>query len=356
MQNNAKNYLYGDRYSIKVKYTFEKNKLQNILENLDTLEDAKMDLPLFYSGKSGDPITGAGLWSSPENHTVSSSDLKDILDNINQTEKIKQISKEKVSESKNISKLNQDNFFAKIDSAKNPDDVKRLIEEIVEDSTKVASSAVDDYRKDDKDNGKKKLAKSKLDDSDEVLKVFDSILKESKDPNKGPNKSIVVFSTPIDNSGEKTNSKNHVNMMKPDEKAMIDQVLTEKIGSIDGVAGATAADKDVAKEAAKAEADQAKKAIEEATTKGAVATAQTAGETAIKAIADPTPEANKVATGEDKETAKTVIDQVLTEKIGSIDEVVGATAADKDAAKEAAKAEADQAKAAIEEATTKGAR
>ncbi|EGE9351494.1 hypothetical protein IBL99_002941, partial [Listeria monocytogenes] len=218
MQHEASNSLYGDRYIIKLKYTFDKEKLQKILANLNILEQAKMDLPLFYSGKTGDPITGIGVWSSPENHTVSSSDLKDILNNINQTEKIKQIAKDKIAPSNYLSKTIKDKFLSKVKHSKNPDDVKKLIEEVVDSATKIATSGVEDYKKNDTNEAKKDSAKKKVNAADKVITVFEEILRDSKNPKLGPNSSIVVFDTPIDNSGKEQNALNHVTLEKHEAK------------------------------------------------------------------------------------------------------------------------------------------
>ena len=102
-------------------------------------------------------------------------------------------------------------------------------------------------------------------------------------------------------------------------------------------------EKTVAKEETKAKADAAKTAIDNATTNDAVTQAKNDGATSVDSV-NPTAEAKPVA--------KKAIDDALKAKNDAIDARTDLTDEEKTAAKADAKAKADAAKTAIDNATT----
>ena len=130
---------------------------------------------------------------------------------------------------------------------------------------------------------------------------------------------------------------------KPAAKKAIEDALKAKNDAIDANNDLTAEEKAKAKEDAKAKADAAKRAIDNATTNDAVTQAKNDGATSVDSV-NPTAQA--------KPAAKKAIDDVLKAKNDAIDANNDLTAEEKTAAKADAKAKADAAKQAIDNATT----
>ena len=133
---------------------------------------------------------------------------------------------------------------------------------------------------------------------------------------------------------------------KPAAKKAIDDALKAKNDAIDANNDLTAEEKAKAKEDAKAKADAAKTAIDNATTNAAVEQAKTDGATSVGSV-NPTAQA--------KPAAKKAIDDALKAKNDAIDANNDLTDEEKTAAKADAKAKADVAKTAIDNATTNAA-
>ena len=127
---------------------------------------------------------------------------------------------------------------------------------------------------------------------------------------------------------------------KENAKNAIDQAKATKDKEIDANDQLSQSEKAKAKEATKAAADAAKVAIEAATDQAGVTEKETAGTNAIKAV-----------TPVGKENAKNAIDQAKATKDKEIDANDQLSQSEKAKAKEATKAAADLAKAAIEAAT-----
>ena len=130
---------------------------------------------------------------------------------------------------------------------------------------------------------------------------------------------------------------------KPAAKKAIDDALKAKEDTIDANDDLTAEEKAKAKAEAKAKANAAKEAIDNATTNAEVEQAKTAGTTKIDSV-NPTAQA--------KPAAKKAIDEALKAKNDEIDARTDLTDEEKTAAKADAKAKADAAKQAIDNATT----
>ncbi|QBZ12081.1 DUF1542 domain-containing protein [Streptococcus mitis] len=130
---------------------------------------------------------------------------------------------------------------------------------------------------------------------------------------------------------------------KPEAKKAVEDALKAKEAEIDARDDLTAEEKTAAKEEAKAKADAAKTAIDNATTNNAVTQAKNAGATSVSSV-NPTAQA--------KPAAKKAIDDALKAKNDAIDVNNNLTAEEKTAAKADAKAKADAAKQAIDNATT----
>ena len=130
---------------------------------------------------------------------------------------------------------------------------------------------------------------------------------------------------------------------KPAAKQAIDDALKAKNDAIDANNDLTDEEKTVAKEDAKAKADAAKQAINNATTNTAVEQAKNDGATSVDSVT-PTPVA--------KPAAKKAVEVALADKIKEIDANNDLTAEEKAKAREDAKAKADAAKQAIDNATT----
>ena len=138
-------------------------------------------------------------------------------------------------------------------------------------------------------------------------------------------------------------SINPTPVVKPAAKKAIDDALKAKNDAIDANNDLTAEEKAKAKEDAKAKADAAKTAIDNATTNDAVTQAKADGATSVDSV-NPTPAA--------KPAAKKAIDDALKAKNDAIDANNDLTDEEKTAAKADAKAKADAAKQAIDNATT----
>ena len=138
-------------------------------------------------------------------------------------------------------------------------------------------------------------------------------------------------------------SVNPVAIAKPKAKQAIDEALKAKNDEIDARTDLTAEEKTVAKEEAKAKADAAKEAIDNETTNEGVEQAKTNGTTEVNNV-NPTAQA--------KPAAKQAIDEALKAKNDEIDARTDLTDEEKTAAKADAKAKADAAKQAIDNATT----
>ncbi|QLL99049.1 DUF1542 domain-containing protein [Streptococcus oralis] len=139
------------------------------------------------------------------------------------------------------------------------------------------------------------------------------------------------------------NSVNPQAVSKPAAKQAIDDALKTKEAAIDSRTDLTDEEKAVAKADAKAKADEAKKNIDAATTDEAVSQAKTAGTTEVNAV-------NPQAVS--KPAAKQAIDDALKTKEAAIDSRTDLTDEEKAVAKADAKAKADTAKQAIDNATT----
>ena len=123
---------------------------------------------------------------------------------------------------------------------------------------------------------------------------------------------------------------NPVAAKKPEAKEAVDAALKAKVDAINTREDLTPAEKDEAKKAAEKAADDAKKAIDAATTDAAVDTAKTAGTDDIATV-------NPVA----KEAAKKAVADTLKEKEAAIDARTDLTDEEKTAAKKDAKDKAD---------------
>ena len=130
---------------------------------------------------------------------------------------------------------------------------------------------------------------------------------------------------------------------KTEAKKAIDDALKAKNDEIDVRTDLTDEEKTVAKKDAKAKADAAKEAIDNATTNAEVEQAKTNGTSEVTSV-NPQPVA--------KTEAKKAIDEALKAKNDEIDARTDLTDEEKTAAKEEAKKKADAAKQAIDNATT----
>ena len=128
---------------------------------------------------------------------------------------------------------------------------------------------------------------------------------------------------------------------KEQAKSEIDKAAAAKIQAIEGNAKLSEADKAKAKEAVRTAADTAKSEIEQAADQTAVDAKETAGKQAIADVAEV-----------GKEQAKSEIDKAAAAKIQAIEGNAKLSEAEKSAAKAAAKKVADDAKKAIDSATT----
>ena len=208
---------------------------------------------------------------------------------------------------------------------------------------------------------KKPAAKKAIDDAlkakEDTIDANDDLTAEEKAKAKADAKAkAVAAKQAIDNAttnvaveqakANGTTEVNNVNptpQAKPAAKKAIDDALKAKNDAIDARTDLTDEEKTAAKDDAKAKADAAKEAIDNATTNAEVEQAKTAGTTKIDSV-NPTAQA--------KPAAKKAIDEALKAKNDEIDARTDLTDEEKTAAKADAKAKADAAKQAIDNATT----
>ena len=145
------------------------------------------------------------------------------------------------------------------------------------------------------------------------------------------------------NGTTEVNNVNPIPVAKPAAKKAVEDELAYKIKAIEANNDLTDEEKTAAKEEAKAKADAAKQAIDNATTNVGVTQAKNDGATSVDSV-NPTPVA--------KPEAKKAVEDALADKIKAIEANNDLTDEEKTAAKEEAKAKADAAKQAIDNATT----
>ena len=145
------------------------------------------------------------------------------------------------------------------------------------------------------------------------------------------------------NGTTEVNNVNPTAQAKPAAKQAIDEALKAKNDEIDARTDLTDEEKTAAKAEAKKKADSAKEAIDNATTNAEVEQAKANGTTEVASV-NPQPVT--------KTEAKKVIDDALKAKNDEIDARTDLTGEEKAAAKQDAKAKADAAKEAIDNATT----
>ena len=145
------------------------------------------------------------------------------------------------------------------------------------------------------------------------------------------------------NGTTEVNNVNPTPVAKPAAKKAIDDALKAKNDAIDANNDLTDEEKTAAKADAKAKADAAKQAIDNATTDAGVEQAKANGTTEVNNV-NPTSVA--------KPAAKKAVEDALKAKEAEIDARDDLTAEEKIAAKEEAKAKADAAKQAVDKATT----
>ena len=145
------------------------------------------------------------------------------------------------------------------------------------------------------------------------------------------------------NGTTEVNSVNPEAVAKTEAKKAIDETLKAKNDEIDARTDLTDEEKTAAKANAKAIADGAKEVIDKATTNAEVEQAKTNGTSEVTSV-NPEPVA--------KTEAKKAIDEALKAKNDEIDARTDLTDEEKIAAKADAKAKADAAKIAIDNATT----
>ena len=156
---------------------------------------------------------------------------------------------------------------------------------------------------------------------------------------------ILVAQNPAEVTEKETAGKQAISNVaeigKEQAKSEIDKAVATKLQAIEGNAKLSEADKAKAKLAVKDAADAAKSEIEQATDQATVEEKETAGKQAISNVAEI-----------GKEQAKSALDSALSAKETAIDNNVKLSDTEKSAAKAAAKQAADDAKKAIDAATT----
>ncbi|ANR76189.1 DUF1542 domain-containing protein [Streptococcus sp. oral taxon 064] len=208
-------------------------------------------------------------------------------------------------------------------------------------SKPAAKQAIDDALK-----TKESSIDSRTDLTDEEKAVAKADAKAKSDEAK---KNIDAATTDEAVSQAKTAGTTEVNgvnpaaQSKPAAKQAIDDALKAKESAIDSRTDLTDEEKTAAKADAKAKADEAKRNIDTATTDEAVSQAKTAGTTEVNSV-NPT--------AQSKPAAKQAIDDALKAKEAAIDSRTDLTDEEKAVAKADAKAKADTAKQAIDNATT----
>ena len=190
-------------------------------------------------------------------------------------------------------------------------------------------------------------ARTDLTDEEKTAAKVDAKAKADTAKQAIDNATINEAVTQAKNDGETSvDTVNPTALTKPVAKEAIDEALKAKNDEIDARTDLTDEEKTVAKEETKAKADVAKQAIDNATTNAAVEQAKANGTTEVNNV-NPTAEA--------KPAAKKAIDEGLKAKNDEIDARTDLTDEEKTAAKVDAKAKADTAKQAIDNATTNAA-
>ena len=254
-----------------------------------------------------------------------------IVANNDLTPEQKEVAKAKVAEEANKA-------IATIDKATTEDDVTTA-----KNSAKLAIA--------------KELAKAELEAAkaikEKVIAGNDKLSDDEKQAVKEQIKNIVdEAKKAIDTATEqstvdtaKTTAKEGIDALNPvgkdKAKEAIDSALSAKETAIDSNDKLSDVEKSAAKEAAKKAAEDAKKAINEATTQAEVDDKVTEGTKAISSV---------TAVGKDK--AKGTIDSALSVKEAAIDSNDKLSDVEKSEAKEAVKKAAEDAKKAIDKATT----
>ena len=254
-----------------------------------------------------------------------------IVANNDLTPEQKEVAKAKVAEEANKA-------IATIDKATTEDDVTTA-----KNSAKLAIA--------------KELAKAELEAAkaikEKVIAGNDKLSDDEKQAVKEQIKNIVdEAKKAIDTATEqstvdtaKTTAKEGIDALNPvgkdKAKEAIDSALSAKETAIDSNDKLSDVEKSAAKEAAKKAAEDAKKAINEATTQAEVDDKVTEGTKAISSV---------TAVGKDK--AKGTIDSALSAKEAAIDSNDKLSDVEKSEAKEAVKKAAEDAKKAIDKATT----
>ena len=268
-------------------------------------------------------------------------DAIDANNDLTAEEKVK--AKEDAKAKANVAKQAIDNATtnAGVDQAKangttevnnvNPTPVaKPVAKKEVEDALKAKNDAIDANNDltDEEKTAAKEEAKAKADAAKQAI--------DNATTNAGVEQAKVNGTTEV-------NNVNPTPVAKPAAKKAIDDALKAKNDAIDANNDLTDEEKTAAKADAKAKADAAKQAIDNATTDAGVDQAKANGTTEVNNV-NPTPVA--------KPAAKKAVDDALKAKEAEIDARDDLTAEEKIVAKEEAKAKADAAKQAVDKATT----
>ena len=156
---------------------------------------------------------------------------------------------------------------------------------------------------------------------------------------------IAVAQNPAEVTEKETAGKQAISNVaeigKEQAKSEIDKAVATKLQAIEGNAKLSEAEKSAAKAAAKKAAEDAKKAIDASTSQAEVDANVTKGTDSISSVAEV-----------GKDQAKSALDSALSAKETAIDNNVKLSDTEKSAAKAAAKQAADDAKKAIDAATT----
>ena len=217
-----------------------------------------------------------------------------------------------------------------VDSVNPTPQAKPAAKQAIEDALKAKNNAID--------------ANNDLTDEEKTAAKADAKAKAGAAKQAIDNATTNDAVTQAKNDGATSvDSVNPTAQAKPAAKQAIDAALKAKNDAIDANNDLTAEEKGKAKEDAKAKADTAKQAIDNATTNAGVEQAKADGATSVDSV-NPTPQA--------KPAAKQAIEDALKAKNDAIDARTDLTDEEKTAAKADAKAKADAAKQAIDNATT----
>jgi len=230
------------------------------------------------------------------------------------------------------------NGTTSVDSVNPTAQAKPAAKKAIDDALKAKNDAVDANNDltDEEKTAAKADAKAKADAAKQAIDNATTNDAVTKAKNDGATQAKNDGATSVD-------SVNPTAQAKPAAKKAIDDALKAKNDAIDARADLTDEEKTAAKADAKAKADAAKTAIDNATTNDAVTQAKNDGATSVDSV-NPTAQA--------KPAAKKAIDDALKAKNDAIDANNDLTAEEKTAAKADAKAKADAAKTAIDNATT----